>query len=461
MRNFIAKISQTKDLTEGKPTKLILSFGLPLLFGLIFQQFYNMVDSIIVGKQLGSNALAAVGSTGSINFMILGFCIGVCNGFAIPVAQCFGAKDYKALKSYITNCVWTSIIMAAVITTVIGIFTRDILILLRTPSGIIDDAYIYIFIVFMGIPATFLYNMASGILRSLGDSFTPVVFLVASSLVNIVLDLLLIPHMGVAGAAVATVTSQALSGIVCTIYMTRKLKYLNFTKEDWKFNPVHCAKLCGMGVPMGLQYSITAIGSVILQTSVNDMGETYVAAVAAGSKIIMFLCCPFDAMGSTMATYGGQNVGAKRMDRIGAGLSACVKMGIIYSLAALVVLALTADKLALLFVNADETQLIHYIYMYCVGNASFFIGLALVNIVRFMIQGLGYPTFAIIAGVCEMVARAVAGFVLVPHFGFICVSLASPLAWLCADIFLIPAYLWVSKQLKKKFSVEAPVPQAS
>jgi O-antigen/teichoic acid export membrane protein len=149
------------------------------------------------------------------------------------------------------------------------------------------------------------------------------------------------------------------------------------------------------------------------------------------------------------------------MDRIGAGLSTCVKMGIIYSLAALVVLALTADKLALLFVNADETQLIHYIYMYCVGNASFFIGLALVNIVRFMIQGLGYPTFAIIAGVCEMVARAVAGFVLVPHFGFICVSLASPLAWLCADIFLIPAYLWVSKQLKKKFSVEAPVPQAS
>ena len=211
MKNFIARISGTKDLTEGKPSKLILNFGLPLLFGLIFQQFYNMVDSVIVGQKLGTDALAAVGSTGSINFMILGFCIGICNGFAIPVAQAYGAKDFKALKAYIINSIWSSVALAAVITVAVSIFTMQILKALRTPSNIIDDAYIYIFIIFLGIPATFLYNLTAGILRSLGDSITPVIFLVGSSIVNIILDLILVVPMGVAGAAVATVASCFLS----------------------------------------------------------------------------------------------------------------------------------------------------------------------------------------------------------------------------------------------------------
>lgn len=451
MKSFIARISGTKDLTEGKPSKLILNFGLPLLFGLIFQQFYNMVDSVIVGQKLGTDALAAVGSTGSINFMILGFCIGICNGFAIPVAQAYGAKDFKALKAYIINSIWSSVALAAVITVAVSIFTMQILKALRTPSNIIDDAYIYIFIIFLGIPATFLYNLTAGILRSLGDSITPVIFLVGSSIVNIILDLILVVPMGVAGAAVATVASQAVSGIICTIYMTKKLKYLEFSKEDWTFSMRHCLKLCGMGLPMGLQYSITAIGSVILQTAVNDMGSTYVAAVSAGSKISMFMCCPFDAMGSTMATYGGQNVGARRLDRVDQGLKACIKMGIIYALVALAFSIVFGKQLALLFVKKEQIELIGYIYEFVVINAAFYIFLALVNIVRFMIQGLGYSTFAILAGICEMIARSVAGFVLVPHFGFICVSLGSPLAWVCADLFLIPAYLWVMKQLRRKF----------
>jgi len=274
---------------------------------------------------------------------------------------------------------------------------------------------------------------------------------VGSSIVNIILDLILVVPMGVAGAAVATVASQAVSGIICTIYMTKKLKYLEFSKEDWTFSMRHCLKLCGMGLPMGLQYSITAIGSVILQTAVNDMGSTYVAAVSAGSKISMFMCCPFDAMGSTMATYGGQNVGARRLDRVDQGLKACIKMGIIYALVALAFSIVFGKQLALLFVKKEQIELIGYIYEFVVINAAFYIFLALVNIVRFMIQGLGYSTFAILAGICEMIARSVAGFVLVPHFGFICVSLGSPLAWVCADLFLIPAYLWVMKQLRRKF----------
>lgn len=449
MWKFI-NLKGSKDLTKGKPMQLILSFGLPLLLGLLFQQFYNMVDTIIVGKILGVNSLAAVGSTGSINFMVLGFCIGICNGFAIPVAQTFGAKDFDNLKKYITNSVWMSVVFAIMITAIIGLLTRNILTWMKTPSTIAEEAYIYIFIVFMGIPATFLYNMVSGILRSLGDSITPVIFLVFSSLLNIGLDFLLVKPMGVAGAAVATVVAQAVSGILCLFYMIKKYKSLSFAKKDWKFSSKHAFHLCSMGVPMGLQYSITAIGSVILQSAVNTMGETIVAAVAAGTKISMFACCPFDAMGSTMATYGGQNIGAGKLDRIDRGLKDCIRLGVIYSLFALAFVVLFGERLALLFVDAEETVLIHYIYMFLIGNVLFYFPLALVNIVRFMIQGLGYSTFAILAGVCEMAARGIVGFFLVPAFGFVFVTLASPIAWIFADAFLIPAYLYIIKRLRKK-----------
>lgn len=452
MKNIIGKFNGTKDLTSGNPMRLILSFGVPLLFGLLFQQFYNMMDSIIVGKTLGVNALAAVGSTGSINFMILGFCIGICNGFAIPVAQRFGARDFKNLKKFIANCVWMSVIFAAVITVLTGVFTKDILLLMKTPDTILQDAYNYIFIIFMGIPVSFLYNMSAGILRSLGDSVTPVIFLVFSSVLNIILDLILIRFIGVQGAALATVVSQAAAGIICTLYMIKKYKSLSFEKGDWKFSIKHSLRLCSMGIPMGLQYSITAIGSVILQSSVNVMGETIVAAVTAGGRICMFICCAFDAMGSTMATYGGQNVGAGRLDRVDRGLKDCIKLGVAYSLLALAIMFLFGKKLALLFVSPSETELIRYIYLFIMGNAAFYIPLALVNIVRFMIQGLGFPGFAILAGVCEMAARSIAGFVLVPKFGYICVMFASPLAWIFADAFLVPAYLYVIRKLKRECS---------
>lgn len=441
-------LNGTKDMTEGKPLKLILEFGLPLLFGLIFQQMYNMVDSIIVGKKLGVDALAAVGSTGSINFMILGFCIGVCNGFAIPVAQTFGAKDFSNLKKYITNGAVTAVVFAVVMTVVVGMFTRQILIAMDTPEAILDQAYSYIFIIFMGIPAAFLYNMVSGILRSLGDSVTPVVFLVFSSVLNVILDLLLVSPLGVRGAGLATVISQAVSGVICLIYMIRKYQSLAFQREDWHLSSSHVVKLCSMGVPMGLQYSITAVGSVILQTAVNSMGEMIVASVTAGSRISMLACCPFDAMGSTMATFGGQNVGAGKLDRIDKGLKDCIKLGIAYAVIAFLFMIVFGKKVALLFLDSPSDEIIAYIYYFVAANSAAYILLALVNIVRFMIQGLGFSTFAILAGVAEMFARAIAGFVLVPHFGYLCVILANPLAWLFADSFLIPAYLHVMKKLR-------------
>lgn len=444
-----------KDLTTGSPMKLILGFFIPMLFGLLFQQLYNMMDTIIVGKYLGVGALASVGSTGSINFMIIGFCSGVCSGFSIPIAQKFGEKNELALRRFFANAGWLTAAFALIMTVVVCVLCKQILIAMDTPADIIDGAYAYIFVIFLGIPATYLYNILSGTIRSLGDSTTPLYFLLISSVLNVLLDLftIIVLKMGVAGAAWATVISQAVSGVLCLLYMRKKFTILRMEGDEWKPHKPSMLLLCGMGIPMGLQYSITAIGSVVLQTAVNSLGSVAVASVTAGSRISGFFCCPFDALGATMATYGGQNVGARKLDRIHSGMKCCVLLGTIYAILALIVLSVFSDTIALIFVNANETQILHQTRLFLLANARFYIPLALVNIVRFMIQGLGYPSLAIMAGVCEMVARTFVGFCLVPIFGYLAVCYASPVAWIAADLFLIPAYLFVTGALAKKFRV--------
>ena len=446
-----------QDMTEGRPISLILKFFFPLLFGMLFQQFYNLVDTAIVGKFLGPDDLAAVGATGSVNFLILGFCMGVCNGFSIPVAQKFGAKDESGLRRFVANSVWLSVIFAAVMTVIVCILCRQILIWMDTPANILEGSYRYIFVIFLGIPVTYLYNLLSGIMRALGDSKTPLIFLILSSVLNILFDLgaILILHMGVAGAAWATVTAQGISGVLCLIYMKKKYTILKISKDEWKLNGSCIARLCGMGIPMGLQYSITAIGSVVLQTAVNRLGSTAVAAVASGGKLAMFFCCPFDALGGTMATYAGQNVGAKKLDRVKEGLKAASLIGIIYSVIAFVILFFGGKYIALLFMDADQTEIIGRVAMFLIGNSMFYIPLTFVNVVRFTIQGMGFSTFAILAGVCEMAARSLVGFCLVPVFGFLPACFASPLAWIFADAFLIPAFFHCMKKLKVLFGEAA------
>ena len=441
--------NEIKDMTKGSPFTLILGFALPMLIGLLFQQFYSMVDTIIVGKYLGVKALAAVGSTGSLNFMIIGFCIGVCSGFAIPVAQRFGAGDYRGLRKYTANAAWLSLVFSIVMAVIVCVLCRPILEWMKTPEDIIDQAFGYIFVIFAGIPATYLYNMTAGIIRSLGDSKTPVYFLLLSSVLNIALDLftIVVLKMGVAGAAYATVISQAVSGLLCLLYMKKHFEILKMEKE---IDRHLIGRLCGMGIPMGLQYSITAIGSVILQASVNTLGSMAVAAVAAGSKVTLFFCCPFDALGGTMATYAGQNVGAGKLDRIKAGLKSSSIIGCIYAVIAFLILVFFSDKIALLFMDAGETETIRQVSMFLIANSAFYIPLVFVNVVRFTIQGMGYSTFAILAGVFEMAARGLAGLVLVPAFGYIAACFGSPLAWIFADIFLFPAFFHCLKTMKRE-----------
>lgn len=442
----------SKDMTQGSPIRLIIAFFIPLMLGMLFQQFYSMMDTIIVGRFLGVHALAAVGSTNSINFMIIGFCMGVCNGFAIPVAQQFGAKDYKTLRAYVANGIFLTAVFALVMTIVVCLLCRNILQWMNTPDDIIDGAYNYIFIIFVGIPVIYLYNILSGFIRSLGDSKSPLVFLIISSLLNIVLDLVLILNfdLGVAGAAWATVISQGISGVLCLCYIRKKYEILQLAKDEWKINK-NCIKvLCNMGIPMGLQYSITAIGSVILQKAVNTLGSTAVASVTAANKVGTFFCCPFDAMGSTMSTYAGQNLGASKLDRVTKGVLSCCLIGFVYSIAAFGILFFFGTQMALLFIDANEVAILDNVRLYLLVGSAFYFPLALVNIMRFTIQGLGYGKLAIVAGVCEMFARAIVGAFLVPVAGYIGACFASPSAWVFADLFLIPAYVSIMKSLRRR-----------
>ena len=447
--------SEIRDMTTGSPFRLILGFAVPMLMGLLFQQFYSMVDTIIVGKYLGVSALASVGSTSSINFMIIGFCTGVCSGFSIPVAQRFGAGDHHGLRCFVANAGWLSAIFSAVMTVIVCFLCMDILRWMDTPDDIIQGAYDYIFIIFAGIPVTYLYNILAGIIRSLGDSRTPVYFLLLSSVINIFLDLftILVMGMGVEGAAYATVISQAISGVLCFLYMRSHFPILRMTREERKFNLRMAKILCGIGIPMGLQYSITAIGSVILQTAVNGLGSLYVAAISAGNKLTLFFTCPFDALGATMATWAGQNVGAGKIDRVKEGVKYALLIGCVYAVAAFIILTLFSKYLALLFLDADEVSTIGNVSLFLFGNSLFYIALVFVNVVRFSIQGMGFSTFAILAGVFEMFARTFAGMCLVPIFGYPAACFASPMAWIAADIFLVPAFLHCIKKLKKMFSV--------
>jgi putative MATE family efflux protein len=436
----------TKEMTSGSTMKLILGFAVPLLMGMLFQQVYGLVDTIIVGRFLGVSALAAVGATGSINFLIIGFCQGICNGFALPIAQRFGARDYDGLRKYVGNSAILSILFGGTLTVLTVVFCRNILLWMRTPSDIIDLSYQYIVVIFAGIPAIILYNILSAYLRSLGDSITPVVFLILAAVLNVGLDLLFIVvfHWGVFGAAFATVLAQAVSGILCLILIIWKFEILHLKREDWNLDPFYVKYLLIMGLPMGLQYSITAIGSVILQTAVNSLGS---AAMTAGSRISMFVVCPFDALGSTMATFGGQNVGAGKLDRLGQGLRSAVILGAVYSVIILLVLIIFGQDLVYLFVDPKETVVVAQARQFLITNAVFYIPLALVNIVRFLIQGMGFSGFAVFAGVFEMIARALVGLAFVPLFGYTAACFASPLAWIFADCFLIPAFFHCRKKL--------------
>lgn len=439
----------TKDMTSGNPLKLIIGFAIPMFLGMLFQQFYSMVDTVIVGKFLGVGPLAGVGSTSSLNFLVIGFCTGVCNGFAIPVSQMFGAKRDSELRRFVANSAWLCVIFSVVITTAIVACCQPLLTLMHTPEDIFEYAYVYIVIIFFGIPTTFLYNVTAAIIRSLGDSRSPVVFLAIASGINIVLDIVFIVafHMGVEGPALATVISQGISGLLSLFYMKKKFEILRISKEEWKMRGSYMKTLCYMGIPMGLQYSVTAIGTLVIQAAINGFGSMTVAGVTAAQRINAFISCPIEAIGATMAPYSGQNMGAGKLDRVGKGLRDASLLGFVISAVLFVFVLLTGKQLSLLFLDTADAQVVAYSYRFLVFTAAGYCLLVLVNTVRFTIQGMGFSVFAITSGVLEMIARSLAGLVVVPLIGYTGICLAHPMAWIFADAFLIPAFFYCKKKI--------------
>lgn len=446
----------TKDMTQGSPLRLILGFAVPLMLGSLFQQFYNLADTIIVGRFVGVEALAAVGSVGGLNYLVLGFVNGIACGFSIPISWTFGAKDEREMRRYVANTVWLSIAFAAVLTVATVLLTRTVLIWMNTPANIIDLADVYIRTIFAGIPFTLLYNVTSAMMRALGDSKRPLYFLLVASCLNIGLDLacIILFDMGVFGAAFATVFSQGVAGIASLVYIIGHYKELRWSREEGRFSPAHCAKLCSMGLPMGLQCSITAIGSVVLQGAVNGLGSSIVAAQTAGSKASQFLSVPLESIGTAMTTYASQNMGAHDLKRVDRGVRTALGIGCVYSVAAFLLLRVLDKPLIGLFLDSGETAIMANAQSFIFWNSVFYIPLAVLIVYRYTIQGLGHSGLAMFAGVAEMIARAMVGFWFVPMLGYLAACIASPVAWIFACAFLIPAYFAVRSRLQKELEAE-------
>ena len=442
--------NMTNDMTKGNPLKIFIFFSIPLLIGNIFQQLYSMVDTIIVGRFVGVNALAAVGSTGSLFFLVNGMVLGLTSGFAVLVAQKFGAKDEDGLKKAVASNILLTLISTVIITVIALIVKTPLLKMMNTPDNIFGDANTYITIIFAGIITQALYNMAAGILRSLGDSKTPLYFLIVSSVINIILDLVFIINfkMGVAGAAYATNIAQGISAILCLIYSYKKFPVLRIKKEDFKFGTAYISKHLKIGIPMGLQFSVTAIGIVIVQSAINVFGSTVIAAYTASSKVLQLVMQPSTSFGVTIATYAGQNLGAKRFDRIKNGMKIMNKISVVTSLLAGAVLVFLGKYFVMLFIDNPTPEIFKYAQEVFNYSAVFFIPLGFIFVYRNVLQGMGESFVPMMAGVYELAARSVVAFTLPKFIGFTGICLSDPVAWISASVPLMITYYRKMKKIE-------------
>ena len=439
----------TNDMTSGNPVKLIIRFMIPMCLGNIFQQFYNVVDSVIVGQFLGVNALAAVGSTGSVVFLVWGLVTGLTSGFSVILAQQFGAGDKKGLCRYEGASVWLCGVIGILMTVILMLGLNPILRLMNTPDEIFGETRAYLGVLFAGILITFAYNMLAGMLRALGDSKTPLLFLVIASILNIVLDIVFILYCntGVAGAAYATLIAQAVSALLCVRHIAKKYEILKISRQD-----IHCSvssakKLLNVGIPMGLQFSITAIGTMIVQAALNGLGPVYIAGFSAAGKIGNIATQPFPSLGVAMATYTGQNMGARRFDRVKKGVSAGFAICMVCSVITGAAVYLFGPYMMKIFASGESGQMIEYGVEYLKISAWFYPPLSLIFLYRNTLQGLGDGLVPMLGGVFELAARFGAILVLAEPFGYTGICFSDPAAWVMALIPLVPVYYWRMKKI--------------
>lgn len=442
-----------RDLTRGNPLRQLLLFSLPILLGNLFQQLYSMADTVIVGRYLGEHAMAAVGATGSVQFFILGFVQGTSTGFSIRTAQAFGAGDHTQVKRSVRACMILSIALSVVMTALSVPFLSPLLRFMKTPEELLPDAIVYIQIVCGGMFSTIFYNVISAILRALGDSRTPLIFLIVSAILNIMLDILLIAlcGMGVEGAALATVISQVVSAALCLMYGLRHCPLLHTGSEKGKVSGAMLRDHLAVGVPMGLQFSVTAIGSMMLQSSFNSFGTESATAYAVACKVESLAQQPSNALGATMATFAGQNLGARNYSRIRTGSRCAMALGVLFTLLSVLInIGLGKALMGLFFVGEMSQQVQSYAMEYLWITTLFFPFLIAIHIFRSMLQGLGEKVAPMMGGVVELIARVGVCAVLPGIMGYTGACLAPCAAWLGAGLLTTIRYLYVERRWRRQ-----------
>ena len=443
----------TKNLTEGDPARLIFFFALPLVAGNMMQQLYAFIDTLIVGRFLGVNALAAVGCTGSLMFLTLGFIMGFCTGITIYTGQRFGAGDAQGVRRSAAACVVLGILAVLTLTAIILPLTRSLLLLMETPAEIIDGAQDFISIVFAGLTIFLLLYLQNCLIRSLGDSTTPTIFLAVTLAINVALEpvAILVLGWGIPGAALATVFSQAIGAVLFFVYIWRRVPALHTRWTDWKPDRAVLMAHLRMGLPMAFQASVIAFGAIILQVALNNLGAIPVAAYAATQKIDAVAVMPMLSFGYALAAYTAQNYGAQKYERIRMGVRACLKMSMAFAVGIGVLLIAFGSHVLALFVGADAAgaeEVIAYGEIFLLVNGSTYVILALLLVYRNVLQGLGQSVIPTIAGAMELLMRAAAAIFLCTYLGFFGACLANPLAWIGAAVPVVLAYLWTEKTLR-------------
>lgn len=444
--------NKTNDMTVGSPVKLIIQFMIPMFLGNVFQQFYNIVDSIVAGQFIGVDALAAIGSTGSLMFFVTGWLNGLSSGFAIIVAQRFGARKYDEMRHYVAMSFYLMAAFALVMTAAFLALNEPILRLMNSPENVMHDVKSYMGIIYAGLIITAAYDILAAVLRALGDSRSPLYFLIISAGINVVLDIALICvfGMGVEGCAYATVLAQGISAMCCIIYIVKKYPILHLKKENFAISLDSFRRLIALGIPMGLQFSITAIGTIIVQGAVNIYGTTYMAGFSAAGKIQNIASMVAVSMGATIATYVGQNRGAGKMDRVKQGVNYCWIMLLVWSVIEMLLMYFGGKYFTYLFVSASQTDVINVsvTYFHTVFWAYPF--LCTIFLFRNALQGMGYGLVPMLGGVFELVARTAIVVFVAGKTTFAGVCLADPVAWIAALIPLIPYYFHIMKKSFKR-----------
>ncbi len=442
-----------RELTKGNPAKIILFFAVPIILGSMFQQLYSMVDTVIVGRTIGVDAIAALGATSYISNLIIGFMSGLTNGFAIITARYFGAGDHVKMRRAVAGTIILGLAVSVIFTVLSMIFLKPFLRILNTPEEIFDTSYSYISIILIFMTGAMLYNMSAGVLRAVGDSITPLIFLIISSFVNIGLDLLFITKfgMGVEGAAYATVISQVFSFILCLIYILIRFPYLIPKPEEFKVTTDELGELMSMGLSLALMFSIVEIGSLILQSAINKFGTDTIAAHTAARKISGILMLPYSAFGSACATYCSQNIGAKRPDRVGSGIKSAIAMCWIWSAIAVVIGYLGAPYIVEWIAGTDEQLIVDLASQYMRVNTPFYFILAVLIVMRSSLQGLGKKAIPVSSSVIEMIGKAAVAFLAAPAMGYFGVMISEPVVWFFMTILLVAGYALDRKLVAETF----------